>query len=1124
MSGGLCSRPDPQLVPANKFVQLDNAILADHDILEKAPGYIVDGSPFPASPDSWIRMNVNYRVGASTNSIIVAAQDNGNTNSSYKVDFKQTFGNGTYNYIGYTTGTALFTSGSADVVGVGTAWSTNLKAGDKIGTGVLPTAWYEILTITNDTNLVLTTTYTGTTTVTTSYMARIILNLGFIPFGLQFNQKLVETNGSEVPMEFDNTTWTLLNAWPTAFSGFPLPTMMEKHKNRLFFADPTSNLTWSHDQDETLYEGDSEAPVFPEDGGNTVAIKSFANSLMVFKDNGLIYQVYGEFNQDVVGAPTNIRLIDVPDNIGIIAGRTVVKNDDGKLYFMAETGFYTINMYMQVVKVSWDIQPDIQNLIFAATVQANKQFVFASAAQWHTGTLSGTTVNGNNQLTLYCDQMSMSGYSQGNNFLSCAVDGNNNIHAIGQTPYPTSMQNLNYTQFKADGTQINEIIFQIDGGQLGPGGGTAYNAADVMRSCAIACSSNGNAGVAYSWSMKTPTSSIQGIMYTERVTQGTATFTLGSRSVAGSGTAWLSGPCPLTAGSLIKSAIDNQFYAVSTVNSDISITLTANYSGTTQTGQNYVSWSTPTAVVLLTYPIVQFEANPSLISSLSIKFNVTDPSILWAYSDGSFNSSGIFMYSGSASYYSRVGQSFGLGVAITTGQSQSFICRASLDIFSPTIAAASFTFDNTTIYCYTTSTGGGAWSLAEAFATSLIPQDTIQISIDGGGDPITGFASGGNIFKRNHVTLVTTELDSSSNCQFNGYVFSDGNDYAMDIVGAAPLQFEKYIFLSSDSVESSNSDILLSGIRTNQGFDNNGAVFGGVAFGVGTGTIFIRRVSFKGTWTSAVTSDSTLTSWGNYAVSGEVDSGATVLQQLALGTTSSVGTPFTVTNGQLISTDDSDVFFQATVTMTLGQLVAPVIGSIVLNYVGAGVTATIPFGIIFNNEMYVSSTQTGGTQNNFVLFLDRKGAWGDTFPPVTSFARMNQLLYAGSSLQGDVYKLKTGYNFNGSAYSLTAITKEDMLGSVELPKDISKAYVLYRVQPSGTFTFSYRIDSYKTVGGSAWFDTIIDQTIIDPSIGGIEIPIQQVGNSIQFKISQNDANVKVQFIGFVLMYGYLNVR
>ena len=71
----------------------------------------------------------------------------------------------------YETGTANPTNGVATVSGSGTLWDTNLKIGDELFFGstgeVDPDAtgnggWYEVLSITDDTNLTLTANYTGT--------------------------------------------------------------------------------------------------------------------------------------------------------------------------------------------------------------------------------------------------------------------------------------------------------------------------------------------------------------------------------------------------------------------------------------------------------------------------------------------------------------------------------------------------------------------------------------------------------------------------------------------------------------------------------------------------------------------------------------------------------------------------------------------------------------------------------------------------------------------------------------------------------------------------------------------------------------------------------------------------
>lgn len=1101
LSGGKCTRPDPQLVPANKFVQLNNAILADHDILEKAPGYTVDGSPFPNNVDSFIRMLVNYRIGTSINSLVVAAQDDGNTNATYKVDFKQTFGDGTYNYIGYTTGTASFTNGSANVTGTGTFWMTNLKSGDKIKPNA-NSNWFEVLSVTNDTNLVLTTVYTDTTALTAPYLARIILASNFLPVGLVFNNKLVITNGSEEMMEFDNTTMTRITGFNTAFPSIR-PIGLEKYKNRLF-AFTATTLYWSKVNDETTWDAASEAPIFPQDNGNIVECKSFANSILVFKDNGLIYQVMGEFDQDVVGAPTNIKRLDVPDNLGIIAGKTVVINDDNQLYFLSETGFYAIDpWYLQFKKVSWDIQPDIANLIFRSAPTSNKQFSFASQAQWNSGNHNGTRVTASNQLSTYNDRLAVvnNNLVVGPNYIAAAIDTNNKAYlatlgSSGGLTYPI------YNEYGADLTRVQELPWFTNP--------TGWNASNSVTSLAIGVASNGHVGMAWTFQVNAPAGTTDAsAYYTERVITGTASFTNGSNSVTGTGTSWQTGTAALSPFSFIKNTVDGTFAQVSTVNSDTSITLTAPYAGTTSVASAYQAWSTPVQIS----PNVHSASALAWTGAVALKFNGVDPRVLYV------NAGGARYCTRTAGIYSNI--------SIVSGLTDSQLYRASLFVNGAN-ASASFTLSNTVLRAWHSTNDGATWTLLDNATVALTTQDGIQVSNDGSGNTITGFGDG-QIKKRNNSTLVTTTLDSSSNSEFNGYSFYDGNDYAMNIVGLSPNQLEKYIFLTSSTVSSANPNELMKGYYPAQGgLDNNGSVFLSVAYGTNTNEVVIRRISFKGVYLSPILHDATLSAWGNYVVTGENDNGATVLQQIILSSTGAstgspavlTGTPATITSGTLISNDPTKNYVQFRVTATITALSAPVIQSIVLNYTGTGIDGKTPWSFIFNNEMYTSATQIGQSANNVVEFLDRKSAWGDTSIPATEFARMNQTLYAGSSLRGDVYKLKQGLDMAGSAYSLTAITKEDMMGSLELTKDVSKVYVLFRKQASGTFTFSYRTDPYKTVGGSAWVDKVIDQTL-----GGIaEVPIQKTASSIQFKITQADAGVQVGFIGFILLYGYLNLR
>lgn len=1111
LSGGLSTRPNALQIKANQFSQLDNAVLSEHDILEKSKGYVVDGSPFPDTAVSFIRMMVNYRIGTSVNNLVVAAQnDDGALDAVYQVDLKKTIGDGAYSYIGYTTGTATFTITSASVVGVGTEFLKHLKSGDKIkpdGTSV----WYKISAIADDTHLTLSAVFAEATQTTSTFMARIILNLNNIPVGLVFGGKLIITNGSETMMEYDNTSLKLLQD-----AQAPKAQFLEKHKGRLFAANVAagpSNLYWSKNGDHTDWDATSIYPVFSQDNGNIVQIKSFANSLIVFKDNGLIYQIVGEFDQDVVGAPSIGRLIDVPDNLGIIAGFTVVRNDDNKLYFLTETGFYSLDSSMFVEKVSWDINPTVQNMIFSPSAgsQTAKQFVYSTDAQWNTGTHLGTK-SVSNRLSNYMDRLSITTPHTASIATSVAIGPDNVVHAvIGQDRViaplgQTTTSYLYYVKFNLDGSSVTETPITItDGLVIG-----AFKYADFAQAAAIGVAENGNVGIVFEGIRSTvsyPTNTASWVSYIERTTIGTATFTSGSNAVVGSGTSWSS---MLNAGGLIKNSADGTFSVISTVNSDTSITLTAPFSGTAETLGSYIAWSAPYAI------------GPSSFTTggdgrgVSIKFQGSDPRIA-------------VMELGTVIHISRTAGVFTRSTVASIGNGAPNCISLYVNGADESL---SFTLSNTSISAYSSADGGATWTLIETFSASMNAGSTIGVSRNGGGDTITGFSDGA-LKKRNHSTTTTTTLDSTARSFCNGYIFYDGNDYASSLIetGSVHSAMEKYVFLGTSKVDLGYFDLMVqnSTVTGNENqamsgsFANNGPVFVSIASGANSKEVKIRRLSFSSKWTSAIGTDATLSAWGTYAVTNQVNNNAVVVHKVALGTTSTVGTPAVITNGAIVSSNAALIFYQLTLTIVITELSLTGLDSIVLNYTGTGASASgskASNSFVFDNEMYSSTAELNNQSNNQVIVLDRRHSWLKHTPGITFMARMNQNFYAGSSTSGKVYKLRSGYSFGGSAYTMVATTKEDMLGSLELDKDVSKAYVFYKVQTSGTFTFSFRTDSYSNPLGSAWVDQVVDQTT-----GGIvEIPIMKTCSSIQFKVSNAEVDTQVGFIGFVLMWGYLNVR
>lgn len=72
----------------------------------------------------------------------------------------------------YSLGKASVTNGTAAVVGVGTAWSTALAAGQYFAF-LNENVWYVIETITDDTHLTLTSNYTGVTKAAQNYLVQL---------------------------------------------------------------------------------------------------------------------------------------------------------------------------------------------------------------------------------------------------------------------------------------------------------------------------------------------------------------------------------------------------------------------------------------------------------------------------------------------------------------------------------------------------------------------------------------------------------------------------------------------------------------------------------------------------------------------------------------------------------------------------------------------------------------------------------------------------------------------------------------------------------------------------------------------------------------------------------------
>lgn len=1031
-TGGLNTRLSTVELPENEMSVLDNYVINNRGLLEKANGYVKDHSPFPNSPDSFIRMLLNLRRGTNTDVLLMAAQDDANTNALYKVDFKKTTGDGTSHYIGYTVGTASFVSGNTSVTGSGTLWLSNLKPGDKIKRNADPdSAYTEIANVNTNTSITLVAGgYLGTTGAGSAYTARVIWAFTFIPRGVVFNSKAILTNGSETPMSYDNATLALITD-PDA----PKARYIAAHKNRVFMANTSSfpsRLFWSHVNDETLWEPDSEEDIFPQDNGAIVSITSFADSLIVFKNSGStnsIYQVVGAFDQDVVGTPDFIRRVDGTENIGIIAERSPVVHN-GTLYFIAQTGLYAIDQRMGVRKVTYDVDTLLRDFNFTVAPQTSKTYTFDTTTQWNSGTLSGVKVTSDGTMGNFFDLYNITNALQRRGCASVQIDTNNDVHVA----YVDNANNkiIRYKKWLALDSSI-----AIDE--------AAFTAAANVDSLSMDVAPNGNIGVVYRYSN---TSGGVEIHLIERVAS------IWSDSVVANG------------------------FGVGSFNVEQwGLSLRYNISSEPRVASSQRSTGvSPTAVGLLF-------SKRSGVTWTSTGIDNNDP------------------------YY-------GISLYLDTGTD------------NPAISAYRYgTAQPKSIACYKSVNTGSSFTLVDnhTFTSPTWKTDGIQLTVNTAGNFISGFEDfDGSIATRNHTTTTTNTVDSSVNTpKFGGYVnltsYAPDLDYFHYNVDGG---IEKYLFETIHAIQDGFNVTNLATFCGDRAFANNDVVFASIAYSTNANTIIMRRLSFRAIWTGPEENDSTLSAWGIYSVMGETDNQATVTHEIALNTITPATVFNTIVPGAIISSDPTQIFIKNRITMVLVIFAAPTIGAIIDNYTGAGVDARQIVGTSFLNELYYSGSQSNQPANNTTIILDKFGSFIQIDYPVSAFEYFKNKLYAGLSTRGDLLILQQGFDFDGVAYTSDAQFKEDFLGSIELEKDLYKIYVLCETKNSGSIIFSYRLDSFKTIGGSTWKDTTLDQT----QDGFFEIPIGQKARSIQCRIRNTDLDAKMGILSFVVVYENLHLR
>lgn len=1036
---GLNSRYSAVVINDKEASVLLNNEVNNDGTLAKYPGYVKDGSPFPNESTAFIRSMWDFKRGSSTDLLLISAADSGNANTTYKVDIKSTIGDGTYQYFGHTIGTAAFTNGNTAVVGTNTHWLVELKAGDKIKVTSQTNAQYtEIASVTNDTNLVLVGGgYLGATSGgAVAYTARKIWNKGNVIRMATFNNVVIMTDGNGIPQQYDTVS---VNSLINTYSGTTLTAQANaapkgsyviSHKQRVFMAStPTdpSGLYWSHVNDQTFWDPASYEPIFPQDGGNIIAIISYADSIVIFKNNGLIYRVFGNFDDSAIGTIAYISKMDYSEHIGIIADRSVFIHND-LLYFMAETGVYTIDQRGVIQKISYFIEPFIKSLNFSLTGNANKSFPFTNKSQWDAGTHSGSYANTDGILRTFFDDFRQTDASQNYNLCAVALGTNNVLH-VAYVPN-TDATKITYARYQPDGTLLKEDT-------------------------------------------------------------GLSTNTVGSVSIDVSG-----------------------------VDQTVGIAYT-----TTERQTRFVERTPDVGAVLGTWgatAIVGGSADGPVMCSFK-------------YSSGGVPNVGICGEAGGfgfLGYNTRTVGVWGSFVQIQSFTGDSFSsARVSLCLDGSSNIYIAFMWGGGANVWTTKSTNGGAtWNTIEDWrgvSPSANLESSLTSFLDHSNNFFTAYSNSVGVIKRNHTATSQVTFDSTANSLNRGFlnIITGSTDkfYSLNITGTPTAQVEKYTFETSSSLVNPTANVISKTAGNRPGdrpLVHNGQVIASVGFGTNANEIVIRRLALFGNWTGPESSDATLSAWSTYDVSGEADNGNTVTHQVALASSSPPTSFVNIIPGAVISSSPALNFVIPKVLFTIIAWSGVQITSIILNYIGAAIDGKQIFGISYYNEAFFACSEMGQTANNKVLVQDIKDAYLLVTYAVSVMEKFKTKLYGGSSTNGDLYILKTGWNFGGSIYSSDFQSKEDFLDSIELEKSVHKIYVLYRVQSVGSFTFSYRVDSFVTNGGSTWTDATVDQT----DLGIYEVNVLQKVRSIQFRVQNSGLDNQLNILGFVTVFGNLNIR
>lgn len=183
--------------------------------------------------------------------------------------------------------------------------------------------------------------------------------------------------------------------------------------------------------------------------------------------------------------------------------------------------------------------------------------------------------------------------------------------------------------------------------------------------------------------------------------------------------------------------------------------------------------------------------------------------------------------------------------------------------------------------------------------------------------------------------------------------------------------------------------------------------------------------------------------------------------------------------GGVISASTSNQYIQFKIEILSADLThIPVIRSVTINWVSGTGTQPSTFqnvaSAVWRNRYWLSVASSGATENDTILVRGKKTAdfdspWQLKDWNILSFVRFHGDFYGGSSLDGSIYKLDTGYSKDGEAMDAYFETQDFVYGGFY----IQLSEVLVEVERLGPYELQVGVSADQ---GATWTELPVDLT------------------------------------------------